>query len=84
MPHVVHEDQTCGVEGRLGSSNLQVVRDAISWVEDRGLLLALVSLDQEKAFDRVSHAFLFKVLERLGFGKYFFKVVEGNVYGGGE
>ena len=73
MPHVVHEDQTCGVEGRSGFFNLQVVRDAISWVEDRGLPLALVSLDQEKAFDRVSHAFLFKVLERKGFGKYFLR-----------
>ena len=73
MPHVVHEDQTCGVAGRSVFFNLQLVRDAISWVEDRGLPLVLVSLDQEKAFDRVSHSFLFRVLERLGFGGYFLK-----------
>ncbi|KAJ8352366.1 hypothetical protein SKAU_G00238420 [Synaphobranchus kaupii] len=53
MPHVVHEDQTCGVEGRSVFFNLQLVRDVVSWVQDRGLPLALVSLDQEKAFYRI-------------------------------
>lgn len=73
---VVHPDQTCGVPGRTCSLNLVLVRDAISWAEQRNLPLALLGLDQEKAFDRVSHAFLFKVLERLVFGPVFRSWVE--------
>ncbi len=68
---VVHPDQTCGVPGRSGSWNLALVRDSISWVEQRQLPLGILSLDQEKAFDRVSHAFLMSVLERLKFGPLF-------------
>lgn len=64
-------DQTCGVPGRSCSWNLVLLRDVIDWVQDRGLPLALVSIDQEKAFDRVQHDFLFRVLERMGFGPRF-------------
>jgi len=35
LPHVIHEDQTCGVEGRLIQWNLGLVRDCIHWVKKR-------------------------------------------------
>ena len=72
---IVAPDQTCGVVGRQLFWNLLLVRDAISWSRDRGLPMMLVGLDQEKAFDRVSHKFLFRVLVRLGFGPRFVKWV---------
>ncbi|KAK1803186.1 hypothetical protein P4O66_021703, partial [Electrophorus voltai] len=62
MSLLVHSDQTCGVPGRLATWNLHLIRDAISWVEDRNVPLALVSLDQEKAFERVDHRFLERVM----------------------
>lgn len=68
---VVQSDQTCGVPGRSVSMNLALVRDIISWVEQRQLPLAILSLDQEKAFDRVSHSFLEATLRRMGFGPVF-------------
>ncbi|KAJ8400325.1 hypothetical protein AAFF_G00397080 [Aldrovandia affinis] len=55
-------DQTCGVPGRSCSWNLILLRDMLDWVKERNLSLALVSIDQEKAFDRVQHGFLFAVL----------------------
>lgn len=33
--------------------------------------LGLVCLDQEKAFDKFDHEYLFKILERFGFGNQF-------------
>ena len=75
LPHVVAPEQTCGVVGRQLFWNLVLVRDAISWACDRRMPLMLVGLDQEKAFDRVSHQFLWRVLERLGFGPSFVRWV---------
>lgn len=51
--------------------NLALVRDVISWAEQRQLPLAILRLDQEKAFDRVSHAFLEATLTHMGFGPVF-------------
>uniref|UniRef100_A0A8K9Y2W7 Reverse transcriptase domain-containing protein n=1 Tax=Oncorhynchus mykiss TaxID=8022 RepID=A0A8K9Y2W7_ONCMY len=75
LPHVIHEDQTCGVEGRSIHWNLSLVRDCIAWAQDRGVHLMLVGLDMEKAFDKVHHGFLFSVLDRMGFGAGFLRWV---------
>ena len=40
------------------------------------ILLALVSVDQLKAFDRVSHTFLFKTLAKFGFGPDFLRWIQ--------
>ncbi|KAL2080693.1 hypothetical protein ACEWY4_024486 [Coilia grayii] len=78
---VVHPDQTCGVPGHSCALNLVLVRDVVCWSEQRGLSAALLSLDQEKAFDRVDHRFLFQVLRRMGFVPGFWGCVR-LLYGG--
>ena len=45
---VLHEDQTCGVPGRSIFSNLNLVRDLIEYCNSNNLLLAIISLDQER------------------------------------
>ena len=62
MDSIVHEDQTCGVFGRTIFSNLHLVRDALDMIAVTGEPAILVSLDQEKAFDRVDHDCLLNVL----------------------
>ncbi|KAJ8405607.1 hypothetical protein AAFF_G00315870 [Aldrovandia affinis] len=66
MSGLVSHDQTCGVPGSSCSWNL-ILTDVLDCVKEHKLPLALVSIDQEKAFDRVQHGFLFGVLGRMGF-----------------
>ena len=76
MHHVVHPDQTCGIPGRFIGENVALLRDVVHFADDVGCPAAILSLDQEKAFDRVDWLFLFKVLERMGFGPSFVRWVQ--------
>ena len=66
--HMVHSDQTCGVPGRYIGENVSLLRDIVDVTTELHLPTAILSLDQEKAFDRVDWAFLFRTLEKMGFG----------------
>ena len=68
---IVDPDQTCSVPGRSISSNLDLLRDTLDFIERTGETGILVSLDQEKAFDRVNRSFLMNLLEHFGFGPSF-------------
>ena len=67
LSSVLHEDQTCGVPERSIVSNL----DLIEYCSAKNLPLATISLDQEKAFDRVNWNFLERVLQKMNFGPEF-------------
>ena len=71
LPLLVHQDQTCGVPGRSIFENLFLIRDTIDYVHYKNIPAAIISLDQEKAFDRVNHAFLQRVLSQFNFGPDF-------------
>ncbi|CAM2117359.1 unnamed protein product [Caretta caretta] len=55
LADVVHSDQTYTVPGRTILDNLYLVRDLLELGCRDGLSFTLLSLDQEKAFDRVDH-----------------------------
>ena len=71
LPSVLHEDQTCGVPGRSIVLNLNLIRDLIEYCNAKNLPLPIISLDQEKAFDRVNWNFLERVLQKMNFGPEF-------------
>ncbi|CAM2096258.1 unnamed protein product [Caretta caretta] len=71
MADVIHPDQTYTVPGHSIFNNLFLVRDLLELGLRDGLLFALLSLDQEKAFDRVDHGYLLSTLQAFGFGPHF-------------
>ncbi|CAM2104850.1 unnamed protein product [Caretta caretta] len=71
MADVIHPDQTYTVPGRSIFDNLFLVRDLLELGRRDGLSFALLSLDQEKAFDRVDHGYLLSTLQAFGFRPQF-------------
>ena len=67
LQFIVDPDQTCSVPGRRISSNLHLLRDILDYITRTNETGILVSLDQEKAFDRVNRTFFRIVLVCFGF-----------------
>ena len=76
LPEIIHPDQTYTVPGRNIFNNLHLMRDCIRVANLKNLPLAVVSLDQEKAFDRVDHGWLLKTLRAFGVGDKFVSMIE--------
>uniref|UniRef100_A0AAQ4RMD0 Reverse transcriptase domain-containing protein n=1 Tax=Gasterosteus aculeatus aculeatus TaxID=481459 RepID=A0AAQ4RMD0_GASAC len=71
MEQVIHRDQTYCVPGRSMVDNVYLIRDVLEVSSSLGNNTGLISLDQEKAFDRVEHNFLWKVMQSFGFSAGF-------------
>ena len=76
LPSLVHTDQTASILGRTINDNSRLLHDVIYFANENDIPLAVISVDQLKAFDRVAHSFLFKTLERFGFGPSFIHWIE--------
>ena len=70
LPKLVHHNQTC-VPGRNMATNKNIMQDFIDVIIQEGKGAAIILLDDEKAFDRMSHSFIIKILRRFGFGEKF-------------
>ena len=68
---LVAEDQTCGVPGRFIGENVALLRDVVSFASSSRTPVAILSLDQEKAFDRVDWGYMRSTLVAMGFGPSF-------------
>ena len=71
---ILHSTQTA-VYGRKIDQNIHMVRDLIEMANQTDDTAAFIFLDQEKAFDRVNHKFLFKTMAAFGIGDSFIKWV---------
>ena len=65
---IIGSEQTAAIKGRTIIENLQLNRDLMSYANANKIQAAMIALDQEKAFDRVNWAFLFKTLHHFGYG----------------
>ena len=70
LPKIINQNQTC-VPGRHIENSIHTIQGLIDHANEKCKNLAMIFIDQEKAFDRISHAFIFKTLEKFGFGQYF-------------
>ena len=71
LPSLISSNQTAYVDGRIISESGRLISDILEITDlskQNGILL---TIDIEKAFDSVKHAFLISVLEKYGFGKNF-------------
>lgn len=76
LHYVVHPDQTCGVRGRYIGESVSLLRDVAAFPNQEDRSAAILSLDQEKAFDRVDWGFLRSTLSHMGFGPSFVSWVD--------
>ena len=76
LNQIVHDNQSCSVPGRKITSNLVFIRDMLDYISHKNCPAILVSLDQEKAFDRVDWDFTFNLLHHYGFGDNFLRWIK--------
>ena len=73
-PHLntlIHVNQQCSIKGRDINNHNHLIRDIIQYTSEKQIQTCILSLDQEKAFDRVDHAYLHKILQHNKLGEYF-------------
>lgn len=71
MDQIIDIDQSYCVPGRSILDNLFLMRDVFIVCNMHGLNVGIFSMDQEKAFDRVDHKFVFAALRAFGLGSTF-------------
>ena len=68
---LIHSDQSGFLKGRNIGNNVRLITDIIEYAKLNNIPGAILLLDIQKAFDSVSHNFLFRVLNKFNFGDQF-------------
>jgi reverse transcriptase-like protein len=74
--NLVHQDQTRFIPGRSIYDNIRLASTIINYVELTKTNGAIVALDQEKAYDKIRHDYLWKTLASFNILKTFIKTAQ--------
>ncbi|KAL1945502.1 hypothetical protein VTO73DRAFT_2353 [Trametes versicolor] len=80
---LIHPDQAGFVHGRKIHDNVKLTKLILDYAEAEEVEGAIVALDQEKAYDKIDHAYLWAVLRRMNFPECFIATVR-TLYGAAE
>ncbi|KAL7277489.1 hypothetical protein ACG7TL_008410 [Trametes sanguinea] len=78
-PSIIHPAQAGFVPGRRLKDHTQLARLMIDWAEAKEINGVIVALDQEKAYDRIDHGYLWRVMKEFGLPESFVQTVQ-NLY----
>jgi len=73
---VVEKDQTCGVPSHFIGKNVAFLRDVVDYATLSNVLVAILSLNKEKVFDRVKWSFIRQTFQFMDFGDCFVSWVD--------
>ncbi len=71
LPNIIQTNQAYAIPGRDITDTISSIRDVVSYMITEKKSGYVISLDLEKAFDRVEHEYLFKIVQQFGFGIIF-------------
>ncbi len=75
-PGIINRAQAGFVPGRRIHNHTQLARMMMHWAETNGTDGAIVALDQEKAYDKIAHDYLWRVLEAFRIPETFVRLVQ--------
>lgn len=76
IPSLINKDQTGFIQNRFSSDNIRRFLDIIHCAGQINMPVVALSLDAEKAFDRLEWPFLFAVLQKLNFGPNLIRMIQ--------
>ena len=76
IDQVISKEQTYGVSNRSIFSNLFTIRELIHYSNTKSIQSYIVSIDQEKIFDKVDRDFLYRIMGKLGYSKTFINFIK--------
>ena len=71
LPKIIHMDQTGFVKNRFSSDNVRRLIHVIHESSEIATPCGVLSIDADKAFDRLEYSYLWHTMSRMGFGTAF-------------
>ena len=75
VPGIIHRDQAGFMKGRRIEDQTDLVKLLINMCEVEEINGAIICLDQEKAYDKIAHDFLFRSLAKFDLPEHFVNIV---------
>ena len=76
LPHIISPSQTCSIQNRQIHDHTTLICDIISYSHQHKKSLYIISVDQQKAFDKISHDFIYKALGSFDFPEKYINYIK--------